>query len=96
MSVDRKRVHVYITGRVQGVAFRAKTRNEAIRNNVSGWVRNLPDGGVEAVFEGRPEDVERVVGWCRGGPSLAVVEHMEVLEEPYTGTFKEFNIRYGP
>ncbi|HET6488459.1 MAG TPA: acylphosphatase [Syntrophales bacterium] len=91
-----KRIHVTITGRVQGVAFRAKTRSEAIRNNVSGWVRNLPDGGVEAVFEGKPEEVDRVVSWCRVGPSLAVVEHVEVLEEPYTGTFKEFSIRYGP
>jgi len=91
-----KRVHVYISGTVQGVAFRAKTRNEAIRNNVSGWVRNLPDGGVEAVFEGKPEDVERLVGWCRVGPSLAVVERVEALEEPYSGAFKEFRIRLGP
>jgi len=91
-----KRVHVYISGTVQGVAFRAKTRNEAIRNNVSGWVRNLPDGGVEAVFEGKPEDVERLVGWCRVGPSLAVVARVEVLEEPYSGVFKEFRIRLGP
>jgi acylphosphatase len=96
MGVDRKRVHVTISGRVQGVAFRAKARNEAIRNNVSGWVRNLPDGRVEAVFEGKPEDVEHVVRWCRVGPSLAVVEHIEVIEEPYSGAFKEFSIRYGP
>jgi acylphosphatase len=91
-----KRVHVYVIGRVQGVAFRAKTRVEAIRNNVSGWVRNLPDGGVEAVFEGKPEDVDRVVSWCRVGPSLAVVEQVEVLEETYSGAFKDFSIRYGP
>jgi acylphosphatase len=91
-----KRVHVYITGRVQGVAFRAKTRSEAIRNNVSGWVRNLPDGRVEAVFEGKPEDVDHVVGWCRVGPSLATVEQMESREEPYSGAFKDFSIRYGP
>jgi acylphosphatase len=96
MGVDRKRVHVTVTGRVQGVAFRAKTRSEAIRHNVSGWVRNLPDGSVEAVFEGKPEDVERVVSWCRTGPSLAVVEQMESREEPYSGAFKDFSIRYGP
>jgi acylphosphatase len=90
-----KRLHVTIRGTVQGVAFRAKTRSEAIRNNVSGWVRNLPDGGVEAVFEGKPEDVDRVVGWCRVGPSLAVVERVEVLEESYSGAFKDFSIRYG-
>ena len=90
-----KRVHVTITGMVQGVFFRAKTRNEAIRNNVKGWVRNLPDGRVEAVFEGKPEDVDRVVSWCRIGPSLAAVEHIEVTEEDYTGTFADFSIRYG-
>jgi acylphosphatase len=95
MGVDRKRVHVYITGRVQGVAFRAKTHSEAIQHNVSGWVRNLPDGGVEAVFEGAPEDVDRVVGWCRIGPSLAEVTKVEMREEAYTGAFTDFSIRYG-
>lgn len=90
-----KRVHVTITGRVQGVAFRAKTRSEAIRNNVSGWVRNLPDGRVEAVFEGKNEDVDRVVAWCRTGPSLAEVTHVEMREEAYTGAFTDFSIRYG-
>jgi len=90
-----KRVHVTITGMVQGVFFRAKTRNEAIRNNVTGWVRNLPDGRVEAVFEGNPDDVNRVVDWCRIGPSLAAVERVEAIEELYTGAFADFSIRYG-
>jgi acylphosphatase len=95
MDVDRKRAHVYISGMVQGVFFRAKTRNEALRSNVTGWVRNIADGRVEAVFEGKPENVDRVVGWCRVGPGLAVVERVEVIEEPYSGTFKDFSIRYG-
>ena len=95
MGVDRKRVHVIVTGMVQGVFFRAKTRNEAVGNNVSGWVRNLPDGRVEAVFEGKPEDVDRVVAWCRIGPSLAEVIHVEIREEAYTGAFTDFSIRYG-
>jgi acylphosphatase len=90
-----KRVHVTITGMVQGVFFRAKTRNEAIGNNVSGWVRNLPDGRVEAVFEGKAEDVDRVVAWCRIGPSLAAVTNVEMREEAYTGVFTDFSIRYG-
>jgi len=90
-----KRAHVIITGMVQGVFFRAKTRNEAIRNHVTGWVRNLPDGRVEAIFEGKPEDVDRVVDWCRIGPSLAEVESVEAFEEPYTGAFTDFSIRYG-
>jgi len=96
MGVDRKRVHVYISGMVQGVFFRAKTRNEAIRNNVTGWVRNVPNGRVEAVFEGKPEDVDRVVGWCRIGPSQAAVTNVEMLEEAFTGAFTDFSIRYGP
>ena len=95
MSVDRKRVHVFISGMVQGVFFRAKTRNEAMRNNVRGWVRNLPDGRVEAVFEGKPEDVDRTVDWCRVGPSLAAVERVEAIVEPYSGVFEDFGIRYG-
>jgi acylphosphatase len=90
-----KRVRVTITGMVQGVFFRAKTRNEAIRNNVTGWVRNLPDGRVEAFFEGKPEDVDRVVDWCRIGPSLAEVTKVEMREEEYTGAFTDFTIRYG-
>jgi acylphosphatase len=90
-----KRVRVTITGRVQGVCFRARTRDEALRCNVLGWVRNLPDGRVGAVFEGKPEDVELIVGWCRIGPDLAIVEHVETVEEPYTGAFTDFSIRYG-
>jgi acylphosphatase len=90
-----KRVRVTVTGIVQGVAFRAKTRNEAIRTNVKGWVKNLPDGRVEAVFEGRCEDVDRVVSWCRYGPRMAAVEYIETVEEPYTGAFTDFSIRYG-
>lgn len=92
---NMKRVRVTVTGIVQGVFFRAKTRNEAIRYNVRGWVRNLPDGRVEAVFEGKPDDVDRIVDWCRLGPSHATVEHVEATEEPYTGTFHDFSIRYG-
>jgi acylphosphatase len=94
--VFMKRVRVTVIGIVQGVAFRAKTRQEAIHNSVRGWVRNLPDGRVEAVFEGTPEDVDRVVSWCRYGPRLAAVEYIEVVEEPYSGTFRDFEIRYQP
>jgi len=92
---DMKHVHVVVSGRVQGVFFRARTRDEAIRNNVRGWVRNLPDGRVEAVFEGNPDDVGRLVDWCRVGPGQAVVEHVEAVEEPFTGAFQAFEIRYG-
>jgi acylphosphatase len=96
MGVGRKRVHVYISGEVQGVFFRAKTRSEAIRSNVMGWVRNMPDGRVEAVFEGTPESVDHMVSWCRIGPDLAVVERVDVLEEPYSSSFTDFQIRMRP
>ncbi len=68
---------------MQGVFFRAETRDRAVSLGLAGWVRNLPDGTVEAVFEGEPARVESMVGWCRRGPRLAEVENAEVAwEEP--------------
>jgi len=72
------RAEVRIRGRVQGVFFRAATRDRALSLGLSGWVRNSPDGTVEAVFEGDRERVESMVGWCRRGPSGAVVEDVQV------------------
>jgi acylphosphatase len=66
----------------------------AIRNNVTGWVRNLPDGRVEAVFEGERENVEAMINFCRRGPPGAVVKNVEVIWENPTGEFKSFQIRY--
>jgi acylphosphatase len=67
------RYRVLIRGRVQGVFFRDACQRMALKHGVNGWVRNLPDGRVEAVFEGRDEDVNRLVHWARRGPSRAVV-----------------------
>ncbi|HOD34610.1 MAG TPA: acylphosphatase [Syntrophales bacterium] len=89
-----RRLHVYISGQVQGVAFRARTRQEAARLGLGGWVRNLPDGRVEAVFEGPDEKVEEMLRWCRQGPGLARVKGVEASEEPYEGAFRDFLIRY--
>lgn len=75
------RRHVWVSGRVQGVFFRAATVKAAKANGVSGWVRNLPDGRVEAVFEGPAESVEAAVSWCRHGPEHAVVDHVEIVDE---------------
>jgi len=61
---------------------------------VKGWVRNCPDGRVEAVFEGDKESVERIIQWCRRGPSEAEVENVRVEWEDYTGEFETFSIRY--
>lgn len=79
------RAHVWVSGRVQGVCFRAYTREEARRLGLAGWVRNLPDGRVEAVFEGEKEKVERAVAWCRLGPPSADVSGVEVAWEGTTG-----------
>jgi len=89
-----KRARVLVKGRVQGVFFRAHTRTAALGFQVNGWVRNLPDGRVEALFEGRRPEVDAMIDWCRRGPSHAIVEHLEVVEEPYTGEFADFSIRY--
>jgi len=89
------RKHVYISGKVQGVWFRAYTEKTARRYGVTGWVKNLPDGKVEAVFEGKRENVERMVTWCReeGSPGSRV-SNVEVEEEKYRGEFDDFEIRY--
>ncbi len=77
------RVRVRAKGRVQGVFFRAETRARAGSLGVAGWVANLPDGSVEAVFEGDEESVESMVRWCRQGPDGARVDELEaVREEP--------------
>ena len=77
-----RRAHVWVSGRVQGVGFRWYTREEAMRRGLSGWVRNLPDGRVEAVFEGPPDRVASMLEWCRTGPRMAGVERIEAVDEP--------------
>lgn len=89
-----KRAHVFVSGRVQGVFYRAETKNNASRLNLTGWARNLPDGRVEAVIEGKEDNVNALIDWCRKGPSFASVTEIEVKEEPYTGAFEDFRIRY--
>jgi acylphosphatase len=89
------RAHVFVSGRVQGVFFRSETRYEAKIRNVAGWVRNTLDGRVEAVFEGEKEDVEKVIDFCRRGPSGARVMKIDVRWEDYIGEFKDFKVRYG-
>jgi acylphosphatase len=76
-----KRVRVRIHGRVQGVFFRVETRARAESLGLAGWVRNTPDGSVEALFEGDPDRVDSMVEWCRRGPSGGRVDEVEVLEE---------------
>ena len=79
----RRRVVVH--GRVQGVFFRDSCRRQATQHGVTGWVRNRPDGTVEAVFEGDPDAVEAVTRWCHQGPPSAHVERVDSDDEPPAG-----------
>jgi acylphosphatase len=76
---------VVVHGLVQGVFFRDSCRREARAAGVGGWVRNRPDGTVEALFEGPEDDVERMLDWVRHGPAYARVERVDVVEEPPSG-----------
>ena len=80
-----ERRHVFIYGFVQGVGFRFGVERAATSRGVSGWVRNRPDGAVEAVFEGEREDVEALVAFCRQGPRGADVERVDVRTESLEG-----------
>jgi len=91
---SKVRAHVFVKGRVQGVLFRYVTRDEANMRGVKGWVRNLKDGRVEAVFEGEKEKVDEMIEFSHYGPPAAKVSSVKVRLEEYTGEFKGFSIRY--
>jgi acylphosphatase len=88
-----RRVHVWVSGRVQGVFFRGATERRMRELGLAGWVRNLADGRVEAVVEGEREQVEQALGFLRTGPRGALVERVELCEEPATGELADFEIR---
>ena len=88
------RAHIFVKGRVQGVFFRANTCNKAQELGITGWVRNLPNGQVEAIFEGEKQKVEEIIGWAKRGSSITRVEGIEVEFEKYKGEFNDFEIRY--
>ncbi len=85
METPTIRRHVWVRGRVQNVWFRDSCVREATARGVAGWVRNLPDRRVEAVFEGPPDAVEAMVAWCGEGPPRARVDEVEVRDEPPVG-----------
>ncbi|MFD1589010.1 acylphosphatase [Halorientalis brevis] len=90
---DRVRAHVFVTGKVQGVYYRANTRDTAREHGVDGWVRNLDDGRVEAVFEGPADDVEALVEWCHEGSPRARVDDVDVEYQDDEG-IDGFEIQY--
>uniref|UniRef100_A0A7V4LD89 Acylphosphatase n=1 Tax=Desulfobacca acetoxidans TaxID=60893 RepID=A0A7V4LD89_9BACT len=85
---------IHITGIVQGVGFRPFVYNLAQRHHLTGWVRNLPDGRVAAVFEGNREQLKAMLAWCRQGPPYAHVDEVVEDWQPYQGEFADFTIRY--
>ena len=94
MNAMKIRAHIFISGRVQGVFFRSKTAVKARRIGVGGWIKNLPDGRVEAIFEGEREAVDWLIAFCKRGPPRARVKTMDVRLEEYLGEYKDFTIAY--
>ena len=88
-----RRVHLIITGRVQGVYFRQSTRSTALACGVSGWVRNRSDGTVEIVAEGPGDALENLVLWCSKGPEMAQVRSIERVDEEPVGLPEGFDVR---
>ena len=88
------RKHVYLSGRVQGVGFRAFTMRTAQQLNVNGWVKNLSDGRVEAILTGSEEKVDKMLEQVKQGPSFAKVDDIEIREEDYQGQYDKFEVRY--
>jgi acylphosphatase len=90
----KARAHIFISGRVQGVFFRAYTQEAARARNIRGWVMNTRDRRVEAVLEGEKEQVEDMIKWCHQGSPMSQVSGVEVNWQEYTGEFQDFGVRY--
>lgn len=89
----KKRVHLIISGMVQGVFFRASASSAARKLGLSGWVKNVPNGAVELVAEGEEESLKKLIGWCRTGPSGARVEQVDTKWIEATGEYEGFGVR---
>lgn len=90
----KTRVHIVISGLVQGVFFRHYTKKCAIQYDLTGWVKNRPDGKVEAVFEGGEQNIELMIDWCRSGPPCARIADIDIIREDATNTCPDFRIIY--
>ena len=91
-SSEYIRVHVIISGKVQGVYFRKYTQDVSLQNYVYGWVKNLLNGDVECVLEGLKSNVDKVIRWCHQGPPNSSVDNVELKYETFTGNFTDFKI----
>ncbi len=92
--MTKKRVHIFASGRVQGVYYRQTMIKVASDLEVTGWVKNLKDGRVEAVIEGDEDVVDTLVEWCKKGPGFANVKQLKKIEEEYTGEFDKFRVKH--
>lgn len=90
----KKRWHLWVAGKVQGVFYRANAVKVAQQLGLTGWVKNLPDGRVEIVAEGEEDALEKLLAWCQKGPPAARVISVEVEEAGYTGEFSRFFVQY--
>jgi len=89
-------IHIKIHGKVQGVFYRAETKKKADSLHITGWVKNMSDGTVEALFEGDEDNINQLLDWCKQGPEMAKVEKIEILQQrTITGNpYPSFNIEY--
>jgi len=92
--MKQQRVHLLVSGKVQGVFFRQALKVVAKKNNVLGWVRNLKDGCVEAILEGDNKSINSVVEWTRIGPANSCVDDIEVSNEEFKNEFSTFDVLY--
>jgi len=90
--IEYHRVHIFISGKVQGVYFRQNTAHKAQELNIVGWIRNLRDGRVEAVFEGERVNMDKLLNWCNNGPKNAVVEDIQIIDEEFRNEYSNFQI----
>jgi len=93
-GIEKARARVLVSGRVQGVFFRAFAKEEALRLNLGGWISNLAEGDVELLLEGDRGALDQMIEWCRKGPVRARVERVSVEWTEYRGEFPEFSVRF--
>ena len=87
-------VHILVTGKVQGVFFRQATKVIAIKNKVTGWVKNLENGQVEILFEGDDKNVNSVIDWCHNGPANSRVDEIKIKQQEFSGQYSNFEVLY--
>ena len=90
--VNYSRVHIFVSGKVQGVYFRQNTSLKAQELGIVGWVRNLSDGRVESVMEGLEVNIDKMISWCKSGPKDALVTDVKIMNEEYKKEFSTFDI----